>query len=306
MLPIGNRLLVIKERSVYEFRLADDIDPQRENPDVPLTSQRLLVNLGTESEMFSRTFLTAKRLFKAGYLPSIIDIPKLLLLTLEIVQEMAVLDKELEDYLNQEKKVSGDYEDRKRKKLDHAVPSIPDVKTRCKTIFQKSDHVLQLQLRLIRNFYPDFSMKSYYDKLIEFIENRHGDQDGFTLFLKQIHPFILLVRNVRNCLDHLRIETKITDFELEKSTNILAPTIEVEYNGSKLERTSLSAFLIQLPINLIEIFENMIAYLCSKNVIRDRILNGQVLLIPEEKRINKNIKFAYWLPIGEGGFYQQI
>ena len=33
MYSIRTRLLIIKERAVYELRLADDIDPNRENPD---------------------------------------------------------------------------------------------------------------------------------------------------------------------------------------------------------------------------------------------------------------------------------
>ena len=79
-------------------------------------------------------------------------------------QELAALDKEVVDYLNAEKKASDDYEDRKSKKLNHAVPSIPDLKTRCKTIFQKADQAYQAQLALIRIFYPDFGNKSYYTK----------------------------------------------------------------------------------------------------------------------------------------------
>ena len=85
MLTIGGRILVIKERSVYEMRMADDIDPNRENPNIPPSSQRLIVSLGTEAEMFSRTFLTAKRLFKPENISA--DTTQLLFLTLEVVQE---------------------------------------------------------------------------------------------------------------------------------------------------------------------------------------------------------------------------
>lgn len=306
MLPIAGRMLVIKERSVYEMRMADDIDPNRVNPNIPPSSQRLIVNLGTESEIFSRTFLTAKRLFKSEYFPSSIDTTQLLYLTLEVVQELAALDKEVVDYINAEKKASDEYEDRKSKKLNHAVPSIHDLKTRCKTIFQKADQAYQAQLALIRVFYPDFSNKSYYTKFYEFIKNKYGEEDDFSIFLNEILPFILLARDIRNCLDHWdRNETDIKDFDLQLDLSIISPTIEVDYLESKLDRISLSQFLPSVTENLVAIFENMIAFLSTKNLKADRMLQGQIRFIPEEKRINKYIKFAYWLPLGPEGFYQQ-
>jgi len=306
MLPIAGRMLVIKERSVYEMRMADDIDPNRENPNVPSSSQRLIVSLGTESEIFSRTFLTAKRLFKSEYFPSTIDTTQLLFLTLDVVQELAALDKEVVYYLNAEKKASDDYEDRKTKKLNHAVPSIPDLKTRCKTIFQKADQAYQAQLALIRIFYPDFSNKFYYTKFFEFIKNKYGEEDSFAKFLQETLPFILLARNIRNCLDHWeRTETDIKDFDLQLDLTIISPTIEVNYLESKLDRVALSQFLPSVTENLVAIFENMVAYLSIKNLKADRMMQGQIRFIPEEKRINKHIKYAYWLPLGPEGFYQQ-
>lgn len=304
-LNLSGRVLFIKERSVYEFRLADDIDPNRENPNLPPSSHRLIVNLGTESEIFSRTFLTAKRLFKAEFLPSTIDVTQSLFLTLEIVQELAALEKEIADYLSAEKKLSNEYEDRKNKKLDHATPSIPDIKTRCKTIFQKADQALQAQIDLIRIFYPNFSKTSYYKSFFEFIQTEYGEQDDFTKFFQKILPFILLVRNIRNCLDHRRTETEIKDFELQINANIISPTIEVNYLDSKMQRTSIAEFLPIVTQNLVMIFETTIAYLCSKQSKPNKIFPSEVMLIPEERRINKNIRYAYWSPLGEGGYFHQ-
>lgn len=302
---IGGRLLIIKERSVYEFRLADNIDPDRQHPNLPPSTQKLIVNLGTESEMFSRTFLTAKRLFKSEFLPSTIDTTQSLFLTLEVVRELSALDKEITEYLHTEKKACDEYEERKIKKLDHAVPSVHDLQTRSKTIFQKADQAMQAQIELIRIFYPDFNKNSYYGKFNEYIEKKYSDKDGFVKFIKEILPFMELIRAIRNCTEHRRKETYISDFELQTDSSILAPTIEVDYDGNKLQKTSYATFLSDMKENLITIFENMIAYLCSKNLKADRIMPGQVLFIPEDRRINKHIKYAYWSPIGKGGYFHQ-
>jgi hypothetical protein len=305
MYNMGGRMLVIKERAIYELRLADDIDPERAYPNLPKSTQKLILPLGTESEIFSRTFLTARRLIKAEYFTITIDVNHALALALEVIQELAAMDEEITDYLNAEKKAGDDYEERKSKNLDHAVPSITDIKTRCKTIFQKADHVSQAQMEIIRLFFPDFDKQSYYSKFLEFIEKRFGKKDPFAEFVQDVLPFIELTRNIRNCLDHRRAEIQINDFDLMLNLDILKPTIQIEYLNSKLERTSLSQFLSISKENFAQIFENMIAHLCSKVLKQNRIMPGIILMIPEDKRINKFIKFAYWAPIGEGGYFQQ-
>jgi hypothetical protein len=305
MYNLGGRMLFIKEKSIYELRFADNIDPNRENPNLPPSTQKLILPLGTTSEMFSRTFLTARRLFKSEYFTITIDINNALSLALEVIQELAALDGEITDYLVAEKKASDEYEERKGKNLDHTVPSVTDIKTRCKTIFQKVDHVSQAQIEIIRLFFPDFSKQSYYGKFLEFIEQKNSDKVPFIEFLKGILPFIELTRNIRNCLDHRRTETQIKDFELQQNLDILTPTIEIEYLTSKLERIPLSSFLPVVRENLVTIFENMMAHLCSSVLNPDRIMPSRLLIIPDEKRINKFIKFAYWSALGEGGFYHQ-
>lgn len=305
MYNLGGRILVIKEKSIYELRMADDIDPNRVNPNVPPSSQKLILPLGTTSEMFSRTFLTARRLFKPEYFTIAFDANAALSLALEVIQELAALDEEITDYLSVEKKATDEYEERKSKNLDHAVPSVTDIKTRCKTIFQKVDHVLQAQMEIIRMFFPDFNKQSYYGKFLEFIEEKHCEKVAFIGFLKGIIPFIELTRNIRNCLDHRRTETQIKDFELQQNLDIIAPSIEIEYLTSKLDRTSLSSFLPIAKNNLVTIFENMLAHLCNIVLKTGGIVPSRLLVIPEEERINKFIKFAYWYNFGEGGFYQQ-
>lgn len=305
MEKIGEQFLIIKERSVYELKMADDIDPERKNPNLPPTSQRLVVNFGTESEIFSRTFLTARQLFKTSYLTSTIDMSQAILLTLEIVQEIAVLDEETKKYISAENNAIAEYNDRKEKKLDHAVPSIPDIKTRCKTIFHKADQAYQALLALIRIFYPDFNKQSYYSSFMEFIKTKYGEEDPFTKFLQEVLSYIMLARNIRNCLDHRRTEAEIKNFEIQLDGSIIAPTIEVHHLESNLARMSLSQFLPSVTENLVSIVETMIVLLASRNLKNNRLMPGEFRFIPEEKRLNKNIRFAYWSPIGDGGYFVQ-
>lgn len=302
---LNGRLLVIKEKSVYEVFFADTLDSKRENLILPSTTQRLLLTIGTESELFSRTFLTAKRLFDKKFLRGDIATDKALELTFELVIELNILDDEIQDYISIENKTIANYEEKKSKNLDHSVPSIPDIRTRCKTIFQKADHVLQAQMDIIRLFYPEFNGTSYYKSFYSFLESKYGEQDHLVMFLRNTISFIMTIRNIRNCLDHRRSEIRINDFELQSTLEIHIPTIEIDYLESKLDKVSLAQYFSATKENLLSIFEYLIAYLCSKFIKSERILPSKVSFIPQERRRNKFAKFAYWSPLGDGGYFYQ-
>jgi len=102
MIALEERTLVIKEKSIYEFILADQIDPERNSPMIPCNIQSKIIDQGSDSEIVSKIFLTAKTLFKSEYLGKNINTNKLLELSLEILQEIISLEKEIKEYLIEE------------------------------------------------------------------------------------------------------------------------------------------------------------------------------------------------------------
>lgn len=64
---LNEKIIIIKERALYEFMLADYVDPERTNILIPNSIQKLIIKQGCESEMVCRTFLTAKNLFQPQY-----------------------------------------------------------------------------------------------------------------------------------------------------------------------------------------------------------------------------------------------
>lgn len=306
MFEHDGKLIVIKEKAVYEFMEADHIDPKRENPDLPNDIQRLILNQGSDSEIVCRTLIMAKILFKTGLLKASLDTRQVLVLVLEALRELIAMDNEVTDYLEIEKKVSGEYEERKGKAVSYALPSVSDVITRCKTIFQKADHVTQTLMEIVTHFYPDdgFTKQSHFPKLHSFSKATYGDEDPFTLFIGDALAYLELIRALRNCLDHRLPEVKIKDFELQVNSNVICPTIEIDFRGSKLDRISLNTYLPIATTNILTVFEQLLAYLCDKNVREDR-LGVRVRFIPENHRRNKHIQFCFWSPIGKEGFFHQ-
>ena len=302
MFNFDGKLICIKERAIYEFMFADKIDPERTNINLHPNAQKLIINQGTESELVSRIFITAKRLLKKEYLKPEIDIVKALNLVLEALQEMAVLEKEVDEYLELEEKENAEYEENKVKNTDFKIPSISDVETRCKTIYQKADHIEQIILGLIKVFYPNDKNKNF-EIFAEFLKDKYGDEDRFYLFVEEVRPFLLLIRSLRNCLDHRLPDVIVHNYELLPSADINTPSIELDYRGSKLNRNSLFETLTVTKKNLIMIFEQMVAYLSDKNVRANS--PNRVNLIPEDIRTNKFAKYSFWSPFGKGGFYHQ-
>lgn len=303
MFDVGSRHLILKERSIYEFILADQVDPDRTNSKMPNQIQRLVLDRGSQSEIVCRSFLTAKRLITGQFLGSAFDVTKALTISLDVLIELCVLDNEISNYLAQEEKLVSWYEERRSSK-DYAIPSLIDVKTRCKTIFQKADHISQGIMEIIRLFYPDFPIQHYYSQFPAFVSEKYGKTDPFYQFLENCVPFLEIVRNARNCLDHRRTETIIKDFELQKEGNILSPTIEMDYRSSQVQRMALEQFLTICNQNMLTISELMISHLCSKNVQPMGMIRYELREVPENQRRNPLIKYAFWSNL-PGGYYHQ-
>jgi len=303
---IGGRLLIIKERSIYEMIMADTIDSERTNINLPTTIHKLIIDKGAESETVSRTLLTALALFRPEYILSSINCNELISLTIDILLEILILEKEIDEYLSAEEKASNEYEERKNQKLSYKLPSIINLDSKCKTIFQKTDHIEQILMDIIIRFYPKqcLTKQSHFPKFHEILKNKYGETDLFVEFISKILYFMQVVRELRNGFDHRLDHTKVFDFELQTDGNIIAPTIELKQKKVKLERTLLSKFLKITIVNTLDIIELTFAHLARKNV-RTGVMPYQVVQIPDDNRLNKFVKYCFCTLIGNEVFYNQ-
>ncbi len=305
MTKIGERLIVIKEKSIYETLMADTIDPKRTNINLPNIIHKLIINQGVDSEMVGRTFLTAKTLFQRVNFEEAIDTDKAITLSLDVLHELAALQNEINDYLTKEQDVIIEYEQKKSIPHSYYIPSITDTETRCKTIFQKADHVEQFLIEIISLFYhkEGLTKQSHFPKFYEVIEKKYGEKDPFSEFLKNARDFMVLVRELRNALDHRLDFVSIKDFDIQPDFTILTPTIEFKNKYSTLNRVPLSSFLPIVLKNLMFIFENTLVYMSDK--LGKGTMGKVVREIPENTRRYKFVRYSFWSPFGEGGFYHQ-
>lgn len=306
MKSIAGRLLVIKERAIYETVFADTIDPDRTNIDLPQMIQKLIINQGTESELVARIFLTAKNLFRKEYISQTVNCDEVLSLSIDLLSEMSILEKEIKLYLEDEKKAINEYEQRKVRKASFELPTVISLESRCKTIFQKADQIEQILMDIITHFYPNSGLtkQSHFPKFHEILKLKYGASADFVEFINKTLTFMKIVRETRNGLDHRLESTKIKNFDLQTDGSILTPTIELNYKDVNLERVSLHEFLEVLVPNFMDVIETTIAFLAGYN-LRNTGIAFQVRQIPEEKRLHKLVKYGIWIPFGEDGFYNQ-
>lgn len=303
---IGNRLIIIKERSIYEILMADNVDPERTNFNMPPTIHKLISKQGVESEIVSRIFLEAKTIFKPEYYDKKLDVDGILTLTLDLLNEVIILNEEIQNYLTIETNSISEFERNKDKPHSFSIPAIGDIETRLKTIFQKADHFEQILMNIITIFYQNdgLTKQSHFPKFYEILKAKYGEEDHFCKFVSSILEFMQLVRELRNGLDHRLGTIKVTDFELKADGFLSLPVLDFDHKGFKLNREPVSIFLGVLVEKLLFIFENTIAYLAGKAAVPNN-MNYQIRQIPDEIRRNKFVKYAFWSPIGKDGFYHQ-
>ena len=87
MFDVGDFLLFIKETAIHQMQLADQIDPDRTNIEVPHTQQKLY-SVGSSSAVVNRVLVQAKYLFDTGILGVQIDKARILKGVLEFFDEV--------------------------------------------------------------------------------------------------------------------------------------------------------------------------------------------------------------------------
>lgn len=214
------------------------------------------------------------------------------------------MQEAIEEYNLEDEKACKIYEERKGVP-GFMLPSIPDMMTRCKTIFQKADQACQYFMSVIRLFYPEITEKEYYTNFEDFVKAKSGEDDPFSKFLHQVVPFVMEIRRARNCFDHRKVELRLTGFELQDDGSVLSPTIEMNFAGSVITQQDLRTYLSLVMDDLVNTVEIMLPYLATKHIQPMGLITLQVRQVPEEKRRWKHVQFGLWWPIGEGGFYAQ-
>ena len=298
MISIDDRLLVVKGKGIYEIKLADQVDPERTNIDVPNTIQRILP-YGAEDSWIGAVVLTANQLLQSPCLSSNINGAEAFAMVLEIAKDIAGAHELVEKYCDAENVAARSLDPKIRKDRSIIVPALGNIKTRCNEFLQRSDHALRKLLRLVRMFYSDVRSGGW-EALKTKIERESKDIDSFPQFLDETVPFLQLIRNARNCVEHPRPEQRLVtvDFSVDAKNTPLPPTVEIIDPRTPLPRVSVNAFFTQTLENLVRVVELMVVFLCARHVSTIGSFPVQVVEFPQERRRSPHVRYGYGTIIG--------
>jgi hypothetical protein len=264
ILPIGKRLYAVKERGIYEIKLADQVDPERTNIEIPHTQQRVL-EYGSDNPLVGRTLLTAKELFNPSYLRDGMDLGEALRLSFEVLKDLAAMRDVATALEEAQQAAIVFFEGAPGKEGSVALPAVGNIDARCKDFIQKADHSLQSLLLIVRVFYGKDAGRQWFEGFPNLVSKRYGDGDPFSKFLVAALPFLKFMRTARNCIEHPKDTEKVLtqDFSFRADGALLAPTIVVIHPryGTK-QAVRISVFMRGVHEQIITVIEQTIVFMC--------------------------------------------
>ena len=124
--------------------------------------------------------------------------------------------------------------------------------------------------------------------------------DNFVEYLNNIIPFLACVRNARNAIEHERPDMKLiaTDFSINSGNQLVPPIVELIHPKTPIDKLLIKEFMGSTLLDIVDIVELMIVFLCARHIDNSGNLEISVIEIPEERRINSNIKYGFGVMIG--------
>lgn len=299
MISTGDRLLIVKSKGIYEVKLADEVDPERTNINVPNTIQRVFP-YGADDPWVGAVLLTGHHLFFSSCSPSIVADNSAFRLLLEIAEDIAGADQLVKNYREAEGAATESLDPKIRKDRSVVVPAIGNIESRCNEFLQRSDHALRELFRLVQMFYPDVGSGGW-ESLKKKIDGGPPDIDNFPQFLAEEVPFLQLIRNARNCVEHPRPEQRLSvvDFSLDPMNVVLPPMVEIIHPKTPLNRVLVGTFFPQTLQRIVSLVELMVVFLCARHVMPVGGFPIQVIEFPPQQRKSAHVRYGYGTVIGD-------
>jgi hypothetical protein len=299
IISTGGRLLAVKGKGIYEIKLADQVDPDRTNISVPNTFQQV-IPYGINAGWVGAVILTAHNLFNSSCSPSEVDGTAAFDLVLYMAEDIAGAYQIEENYRNTEQAAMRKLDPKIRADRSFVMPAHGNVESRCNEFLQRADHALSKLFRLVQMFYTDVDSGGW-ESLQSIIDNEPQKIDNFPQFLAEVIPFLQLIRNSRNCVEHPRAEQKlvVSDFSLDPDNVMNPPMIEIMHPRTSQEKMPVSEFFKRSLDQIVGIAELMMVFLCKRHVKSFAGMPVLVIELPPNRRRSANVRYTYGTMMGD-------
>jgi hypothetical protein len=293
-LSTEDALYTIKEKGVYKVQLADDIDPERTNPNIPNLSQKVL-SAGDDNEIVARILLTVKCLFdekNATVNPFVGRLFEQSIGLTRHVLELHEMISSLKEKIIQNKEA---FEEREHEPNAFSLPSIPDLDKDLHNILVKVDKARDSILSLYRlHFLPEALQKPSLDEYEAAIQDRLSSEPEIKADWDATKKVLNLIRNIRNASEHRREgnQLKLKDFEMQPDGNVNSPILEIEHKDTPIEPVSVVDFLDIIGNIILDQAEGSIVTIRCVALLDKNPFNEQVGFLPPENRRHPLVRYC--------------
>lgn len=266
ILQVGEQLLILKQRSIWQVRLADEVDPSRVNDRIPNSQQKLL-SRGTSDAHVARVLLQAKRLLKSELLPKV-SVNEGLSASLDFLKVISDLQDKADDYRRLTENLTKDFVASDSTHDGLSVPAVTDVTGRGKAFVQLADHAVRGLWQLARAFWPDLPPGVAWEKLKTKLDAGDADATRVAGAVESLAKRFIFLRNTRNAMEHPKPGQQVIfeDYTLKADGNVHPPAITVVEKNTPLSETALDQYFAWVIDLLVDSFEILLVNFCSLSV----------------------------------------
>lgn len=297
MISIEERLLVVKDKGIYEILHADQIDPERINLSAP-NAFRQILPFGALDAWVGAIVLTARELFLTSYFDSKMGRDAFNIL-LDVAQDIAGAKTILQRFLQQEAEAQQPANLKTSSDRSVELPFITNVEASCTEFIQRMGHAQQKLFKVAQLFYSDMG-RGMWDGLKAKVDAGPQNLDDFPQFLSEATVFLKLIRNARNCVEHPKPNERlvVSNFSLNAHNELVPPTIEVIHPKTPVGIYTIGEFFAASIERMVSVVEGMIVFLAARNLReRDGLQVCVVELKPEQRKF-AHVRYSYGALLG--------
>jgi hypothetical protein len=301
-LSLSHALFTITDLAVYRVLLADDIDPERTNPNIPNQSQKIIAS-GYNDPIVAKILLTAKYLFNENNTTSAPLLDEFFKAVIDLTKHVLELQKMVNELKDEISEKESFVKNTKQKPNGYSLPSITDLKTKVHNILVKTDKAKDAILMLYKiHFLPNEVNKPKLEKYTEALKKLSNIDDEVLKVWEEKKIFLDLIRNARNSSEHPKPNQQVllNDFTMQADGLITPPLIQIEHKDTPISLLPLIEFIEFLERMIIDyselspVFIKQLLLISSEN----NPLGEWVTEFPEKERRHPKVRFYRSINMG--------
>jgi hypothetical protein len=298
LIPLKNILITVTEKSIWGVQLADNVDPKRENPNIPNQLKEKVLDYGNNNVMVGRVFLQAHELFLSSHINiEENDKKELMEISLNFLKELVAMYEKIKELENEHNSINEEFKGELSEDGSLSIPKINHLERRIKEILQNIDHLNGFIMKTISLFLTESNKRKLVSDLVDQIYEKYTKKHEISNSAKSVKENMQFLRDIRNDMEHPEGEGTVTirNYSMNKSGEVEVPKILHSRDSSPFKEMSILNFISQSHSDVISFYEIitvLLADLHSKKFAGNNVL---VEFIPNElrKENNKYMNYRY-------------